>query len=348
MQLTADKEFAKAFAQTKLNYVTDTIAGISRKPAADSFVYYDYVGQLIKDQQLLQRINSLHIPPAWQQVWICPYNFGHIQATGLDEEGRKQYIYHPQWTQLSQEHKFSKMERFGELLPKIRSHVRADLNAEGLVRRKVLATIVWLLEHSFIRVGNEEYRKENDSFGLTTLRMKHATITPDKVIFDFTGKSGVQHVVSVKNHKVVSVIKACSELPGYELFQYLDSHQNKYTIDSADVNEYLHEMTNQAITAKDFRTWGGSVLALGILDKFGPHGNEKQADKNIATAVKYVAGHLRNTPKVCRSYYIHPVVIESYRQNELIPFLDELRIVEQKRELAFEEHALLRLLKQIA
>lgn len=347
MQLSENEEFAKAFQEAKLQYVSDTIAGISREHLGEDFAYFDYVGQPITDKVTLDRISSLRIPPAWENVWICPYNFGHLQATGIDEKGRKQYLYHPEWTRLCQEHKFAKMEMFGELLPRIRSKIRADLNEEGLIRRKVLAAVVWLLQHTFIRVGNEEYRKENESFGLTTLRMKHTTIKKDAVTFDFTGKSNVQHLVSVKNPKVVKIIKQCSELPGYELFQYLDAHGNKYAIGSSSVNEYLHEITDEAITAKDFRTWGGSVLALSTLDKLGRYETENQAKKNIATAVKNVANHLRNTPKVCRSYYIHPVVITSYQENQLNPFIESIREeAEKRRALAFEEYALLRLLKQ--
>lgn len=348
MQLSENEAFAKAFQEAKLQYVGDTIAGISREHFGEDFAYFDYVGQPITDKVTIERIASLRIPPAWEHVWICPYNFGHLQVTGFDEKGRKQYLYHPEWTRLCQEHKFAKMETFGELLPKIRTKIRADLNAEGLIRKKVLAAIVWLLQHTFIRVGNEEYRKENESFGLTTLRMKHTTIKKDVVTFDFTGKSNVKHLVSVKNPKVVKIIKQCSELPGYELFQYLDVHGNKYSLDSAAVNEYLHEITDEAITAKDFRTWGGSVLALTVLDKFGKHENETQSKKNIAIAVKHVASHLRNTPKVCRSYYIHPIVISTYRENQLAQFIEALRQEDERRrrELAFEEYALLRLLKQ--
>lgn len=334
-------------SHTSLRYITDTRSGITRISEGDGFLYINYLGVPVEDTAVLERIKRLAIPPAWQNVWICPFEYGHLQVTGFDSKGRKQYIYHPEWIQLNQQHKFNRMPRFGELLSKIRFNVNRDMQQRGLERNKVVATIVWLLEHTFVRIGNEEYAKDNNSYGLTTLRRKHTTITKDSVTFAFKGKSGVYHTVDIHDPLVTKIIKKCSEVPGYELFQYIDGGRRR-SVDSTDVNEYLQTITGEDVTAKDFRTWGGTVLATKTLQKIGPYETEKQAKKNMQIAVKTVSQHLRNTPSVCRSYYIHPTVFHSYEENILLDFLTEHLALSQGRPrgLTQEEFAVLQLLRR--
>lgn len=263
------------------------------------------------------------IPPAWENVWISPFPYGHLQATGYDLKGRKQYIYHPEWVKICQGNKFDKLLDFAKALPKIRGQVKADLNSSGMPRRKIIAAVVWLLEHTFIRVGNDEYARENDSFGLTTLHDRHVNIWGDRIRFDFVGKSGIRHKVDIHDPKLAKIIKSCVELPGYELFQYVDDTGDRHAVDSKDINEYLKEVTSEDITAKDFRTWGATLLSALTLEKMGICQNEKIFKKNVLEAVKTVSSCLGNTPSVCRSYYIHPAVIESYKENVLTAFFDK-------------------------
>lgn len=340
-------DIAEAISNYDLRYVSDAIEGIKRERRGKKFVYLNYSGDPIYDSFVVERINNLAIPPAWEQVWICPFSYGHLQATGLDAKGRKQYIYHEQWKKISEQHKFNRLTIFGELLPKIRSQVNIDMQLRGLKRSKILATIVWLLEHTFIRVGNEEYAKDNNSYGLTTLRNKHTKVEKDKVTFAFKGKSGVYHTVDIRNPLVTKILKQCIELPGYELFQYVDGKDHK-SVDSADVNGYLQIITGEEITAKDFRTWGATVLTARTLHKMGPFETEKHAQDNICEAVKKVANHLRNTPSVCRSYYIHPAIIEIYQKNMLLDYLTKHLSLEQNRPkgLSGEEYTILCLLKK--
>jgi DNA topoisomerase I len=307
----------KGLKKAHLHYTSDQRPGLMRQKIGKGFRYYDSTGKKVSDQKTLDRIEKLVIPPAWENVWICTSPTGHLQATGYDERGRKQYIYHPDWVKICQENKFSKINTFGKLLPKIRNRVKKDMETPGLSRKKVIATIVWLLEHTFIRIGNDEYAKENDSFGLTTLRNKHVQIKNGKVNLEFVGKSGVNHSVEINHPKIVKIIKSCIELPGYELFQYLDEEGEKHTIDSQDVNEYLKDVTGEDITAKDFRTWGATCLAADALVKIGECKDEKTFNKNLKIVVKTVSSHLRNTPAVCRSYYIHPAIISCYQNNLL-------------------------------
>ncbi len=332
------------YEKKHLRYIDDQVLGIKRKPIGQSFRYLDPNGVKISNQNILARIDKLAIPPAWEEVWISPFIHGHIQATGLDSKGRKQYIYHEIWNQIQTENKFNKMIFFGEILPKIRRRVKKDMGQRGLGREKVLATVVWLLENTYIRIGNDEYAKDNHSFGLTTLRTRHVDIKKGKIRFEFMGKSGVKHVVDITHPKVIKVIQKCIELPGYQLFQCIDEELNKHVIDSADVNNYLQEVTGEEITAKEFRTWGGTVLATSLLKQL-EFTTEAEASKNIVQTVKRVAQHLRNTPTICRNYYIHPLVLETYQQKKLIPFLKRLDYGKKNQELTKDEYGALTLLK---
>lgn len=298
--------------QVKLRYTTDSKPGFSRSHATKHFSYFDLRGKKITDKDEIERINSLAIPPAWRDVWICTSKNGHLQATGVDDRGRKQYRYHPLWTEVSQQEKFEHMMVFAKLLPKVRRHIQNDLNKKGLSREKVLATVVWLLENTLIRVGNEEYEKENKSYGLTTLKNRHVDIWGGDIHFTFKGKSGVYHDVDIKSKKVAKVIKQCQDLPGQDLFEYRDESGQIQNISSNDVNEYLKEITGEEITAKDFRTWAGTMLAAKMVDHLTLSDNKTEVKKSISDTVKKVAQHLRNLPATSRKYYIHPAVFDAY------------------------------------
>ena len=295
-----------------LRYVTDAKPGIARRRRGKGFAYTAPDGSLLRDRETLGRIRSLVIPPAWGNVWICPSPNGHLQATGRDARGRKQSRYHPRWRVVRDETKYERMMLFAAALPLIRERVDEHLALAGLPREKVLAAIVRLLETTFIRVGNAEYAKENGSYGLTTLRNKHVSVKGSTVTFDFKGKSGKEHSIDLADRKLATIIKRCQDLPGYELFQYLDPEGERHSIDAADVNEYLRQITEQDFTAKDFRTWAGTVLACEMLREFEPFESETQAKKNVVEAIKTVAQRLGNTPAVCRKCYVHPAVLETY------------------------------------
>jgi len=314
-----DEALAKDLKKADLRYVSDSTHGISRKRNGDSFSYFDTDDTKITSDIVIERINALAIPPAWSNVWICPSPTGYLQATGFDEKGRKQYIYHEDWTKLSQENKFNKMIFFGEALPTIREKITKDMLLESLERDKIVATVIWLLEHTLIRVGNNEYAEENNSFGLTTLRSRHVKVKGKNITFEFKGKSGIQHSLSIAHPRIAKIIKECIELPGYEIFQYVDEAGEHHAIDSSHVNDYLKELTGEDITAKDFRTWGGTVLAGATLNTIGEFETPIDEKKNISQAVKKVANHLRNTAAVSRNYYIHPVVLQAYQKQTLIP-----------------------------
>ncbi|MDQ6693840.1 MAG: DNA topoisomerase IB, partial [Chloroflexota bacterium] len=283
-----------------LHYTSDTGPGIQRRRAGKGFTYTAHGGETIREKEALQRIKSLAIPPAWTQVWISADPQGHIQATGLDAKGRKQYRYHPQWREVRDVSKYTRMIAFGHALPHIRERINHDLSRQGLPREKVLATVVRLLESTFIRVGNEEYARTNKSFGLTTMRWRHVKVEGSKIRFKFKGKSGKMHDISVEDRRLANVVKRLHQLPGQELFDYLDDAGKKHKVTSDDVNNYLHEMTGESFTAKDFRTWGGTVLATLALQAIGPHETTTQAKRNIVSAVKDVSQKLGNTPAVCR------------------------------------------------
>ena len=307
-----------------LRYGTDASPGIRRKHAGKGFTYIDVEGRRLRDPQELQRIKSLGIPPAWTKVWICPMPQGHLQATGYDAKGRKQYRYHPRWRSVRDETKYGRMLAFGEALPLIRKQVGHDLALHGLPRAKVLATVLRLLETTRIRVGNEEYARANRSFGLTTLRDRHVDIAGATLRFHFRGKSGKEHTVEINDRRVALIVKRCQEIPGQELFQYRDDEGQRRAIDSADVNEYLRQVTGQDFTSKDFRTWNGTVLAVQALQTCGAGESAAQAKKAVVEAIKTVAAQLGNTPAICRKCYVHPAVIEAYLAGSLLEMLQRL------------------------
>ncbi len=333
--------------QVKLRYIPDTNPGYSRKKNGKSFKYHDADGKVIGSAHTNDRINKLTIPPAWKNVWISPSRAGYLQAIGFDEKGRKQYIYHPEWILRTQQKKFDKMTFFGQVLPEIRQKVASDMNQSDLGKKQLTATIIWLLEHTFIRVGNDEYAKENSSYGLTTLRNRHVFVRGQKIKFEFKGKSGIHHSVSITHPKIAKIIKELIELPGYEIFQYLDDDNIRHTIDSADVNDYLKSLTGEDVTAKDFRTWGATVLSGDTLYHFGDFQTDDIANQNIIQTVKVVSNHLRNTPTVCRNYYIHPTIIDSYQNKILIPHFEEIfKLSKTPKDLKKEEYAVLKLLQK--
>jgi DNA topoisomerase I len=337
-----------------LRYVSDAEPGIQRKKAGRGFRYVDAEGKAVRDAETLKRIRSLVIPPAWTKVWICASPRGHLQATGRDARGRKQSRYHPRWRAVRDETKYEKMLLFGTALKGIRARVEEDLSLPGLPRNKVLATIVRLMERTLIRVGNEEYARENHSYGLTTMRRKHAEVHGSTVTFRFRGKSGKQHTVGVEDRRLARIVQRCQDLPGYELFEYVDAAGETRRVDSADVNDYLREISGEDFTAKDFRTWSGSVLASMALREFEAFASETQAKKNVVTAIKAVAARLGNTPAVCRKCYVHPAVLACYFAGKLDPrvrrkaeeLTEEALCAAEEEDLLKEERALMDLLEQ--
>jgi DNA topoisomerase I len=319
-----------------LRYVSDDMPGLTRKSDGKSFRYVDADGNTVRDEATLERIKSLAIPPAWTDVWICARENGHLQATGRDAKGRKQYRYHPRWRNVRDEVKYERMLSFGKALPEIRRHVDAALKLPGLPREKVLATIIYLLQVTRMRIGNEEYARTNKSFGLTTLRARHVRIDGSAVEFRFRGKSGVYHAITVEDRRLARIIARTRDLPGQELFQYVDDEGVPHTIGSADVNDYLRSITGEDYTAKDFRTWSGTVLAALALQEFEKFDSETQAKSNIVRAIESVAEKLGNTPSICRKCYVHPAVIEAYLDGTI---LDALR-ANAEQEMAEELHAL--------
>ncbi len=300
-----------------LRYVSDEEPGLYRHRRGKGWSYHEPDGTLIRDLDVRERIDALAIPPAWTEVWICPHANGHLQATGRDDRGRKQYRYHPRWTEIRNATKFNRMIRFGDALPRIRARVEEDLRRNGIPREKVLAAVVRLLETTCIRVGNEEYKRKNSTFGLTTLRDRHVEFRGSEVRFRFNGKGGKERDVSVNDPQLASIVRECRDIPGYELFQYYDEDGEKRALGSGEVNAYLKEISDGDFTAKDFRTWIGSLHAFTYLRELGEAGSEKEVDQNWLAAVDYVADHLRNTRAVCRQFYIHPAVLERYRNGGL-------------------------------
>ena len=315
---TASAQSLDAAASGRLRYVSDTAPGIARIRSGRGFRYRAADGGPVRDGQTLARIRALAIPPAWTDVWICPAPNGHIQAVGRDARGRKQYRYHSRWREIRDETKYARMIDFGRALPRIRRRVQDDVSRAGLPREKVLAAVVGLLETTLIRVGNEEYARQNGSYGLTTLRAKHVRVDGGRVRFEFRGKGGKPHVVALTDRRLARVVRQCQDLPGHELFQYVDDDGQRQTIDSADVNAYLREIFGAEFTAKDFRTWGGTVLAAVALRGRDP-GSPTRARKHITQAVAAVAQQLRNTPSICRKCYIHPAVLEAFQEAALGP-----------------------------
>ena len=334
-------------ASAGLRYVTDSAPGIRRKRAGSGFTYVGPDGRRITDEKALERIRKLAIPPAYTDVWICPAPNGHLQATGRDARGRKQYRYHPKWREARDETKYGRMVAFSEVLPKIRARVDADLGRPGLPREKVLATVVRLLECTNIRVGNDEYARANGSYGLTTLRDKHVEVSGGSLRFSFKGKSGKTHEVELSDRRLARIVQRCRDVPGEELFQYLDDDGGRQTIGSGDVNDYLREISGQEFTAKDFRTWAGTLLAVTALRDVGPMDTDREAKAAIVQAVDRVAEQLNNTRAVCRKYYIHPTVLESYLAGTMLSGLGNgTRSAAASSALTREEKALVWLLSR--
>jgi DNA topoisomerase-1 len=332
-----------------LRYVSDARLGIRRRRAGKGFRYLDPDGKAIRDPDTLRRIASLVIPPAWTDVWISPWPNGHIQATGRDAKGRKQYRYHPRWQAVRDETKYDRMMAFGAALPAIRRRVESDLGRPGLPREKVLAAVVRLLETTLIRVGNEEYARTNHSFGLTTMQDRHVALGESSVRFAFRGKSGIKHTIGLADRRLARVVKKCRDLPGQELFQYIDDEGRPQDIGSDDVNAYLREVAGAEFTAKDFRTWAGTVLAAMALREFEAFDTKTQAKKNVLRAIETVAERLGNTPTVCRKCYVHPEIIDSYLDGSMLDTLKQ--VAEQELtatlgDLPPEEAAVLALLQQ--
>jgi DNA topoisomerase-1 len=338
----------KSAKEAGLRYVTDAAPGIRRRKVGTRFVYVGPTGRAVKDAETLRRIRSLVIPPAWADVWICADPRGHLQAVGRDQRGRKQYRYHPRFREVRDETKYEKMIAFVRALPHIRARVRRDLAKPGLPREKVLAAVVRLLETTLIRVGNEEYASSNKSYGLTTLQDRHAKINGGKVHFKFRGKSGVLHEIDLDDPKLAKIVKKCQDLPGEELLQYVDDDGKVRDIGSADVNQYLQEISGEDFTAKDFRTWAGTVLAARALQEFEQVDSAAQAKKNVVHAIEQVAMKLGNTRAVCRKCYIHPAVIDSYMDGSLLKHLsgEVKKMIKPLHRLRPEEAAVLVLLQK--
>ncbi|WP_160107025.1 DNA topoisomerase IB [Pseudomonas izuensis] len=299
-----------------LHYVDDTRPGITRRKLRGKFGYFDPTGQRITDPAEIQRINALAVPPAYTNVWICADPRGHLQATGRDARGRKQYRYHPRWREVRDSDKYSRLRDFGLALPKLRKQLEVLLAAPGFSRDKVMATVITLLDATLIRIGNTQYARDNRSYGLTTLRSRHVEINGSAIRFQFRGKSGIEHQITVKDRRLARIIKRCQDIPGQDLFQYLDENGERHTITSADVNTCLQTLTGADFTAKDYRTWAGSALALAVLRKLQWQ-PESEAKRHVVEMVKNVARQLGNTPAVCRKCYIHPAVLECFHLGAL-------------------------------
>jgi DNA topoisomerase-1 len=334
MQATAKKgngngaklvaEAIEAAEEAGLRYVSDDRPGYTRKAKDDDFEYIDTEGKPITDEQRLLRVKRLAIPPAWTDVWICPSANCHIQATGRDARRRKQYLYHERWREVRDENKYDRMIAFGKVLPKIRRRVARDLKLPGLPRNKVLATVVQLLERTFIRIGNEEYARENKSFGLTTMKDRHVEVKGSKMRFRFRGKSGKDHEVDVTDRRIARIVSNLQDLPGQDLFKYVDDDDEVRDVTSQDVNEYLREVSGEDFSAKDFRTLAGTVLTAVALNAQEKFENNKQAKANIKMAIAAVSRILGNTPAICRKCYVHPAIFESYIGRQSIDGLKQM------------------------
>lgn len=339
----------QAAEEAGLRYVLDDRPGITRHRAGKGFFYRDTSGERITDKKAIERINSLAIPPAWTDVWICPSPNGHLQATGRDTKGRKQYRYHPRWRESRDENKYEHMIAFGKALPAIRERVDQDLRKRGLPKEKVVAAVVHLLEATLIRVGNDQYAKENKSYGLTTMRDRHVDINGSTISFNFNGKAGIEHEIDLQDRRLAAIVKRCQDLPGQHLFQYIDENGDRQAVDSSDVNDYLKEITGEHFTAKDFRTWAGTMLAAEALSGFEEFDSETKAKHNVVEAIESVSKKLGNTPSICRKCYVHPAVIDAYLEGDTVKTLEqraERELQMNLEKLAPEEAAVMALLQQ--
>ncbi|WP_175652892.1 DNA topoisomerase IB [Pseudomonas sp. Marseille-P9899] len=326
-----------------LHYVDDTLPGIRRRKLRGKFAYFDSQGERIRDAEVVARINALAVPPAYTDVWICADPNGHLQATGRDARGRKQYRYHPRWREVRDADKYASLLAFGKALPALRETLQQHLALPLHSREKVLATVILLLDDTLIRIGNTRYAEENRSYGLTTLRNRHVEVSGSTIRFHFRGKSGIEHEVSVNDRRLARIIKRCLELPGQQLFQYLDENGERHSVTSSDINRYLQELTGAEFTAKHYRTWGGSALALTLLRELEWQ-PESTAKKHVVAMVTEVATELRNTPAVCRKCYIHPALIAAFHAGEL----GSLRLATARKGLRDEESLLMRFLEKLS
>lgn len=329
-----------------LRYVNSNGPGIGRRRAGKGFIYIGVDSRPIRDREVIRRIQSLVIPPAWQDVWICPVANGHLQAVGRDAKGRKQYRYHPEYREIRNKTKFTRMAAFGAALPRIREQVEQDLSLRGLPKRKVLAVVVRLLETTCMRIGNDEYAKQNNSFGLTTLRNRHVQNEGRTLRFKFRGKSGQVHDIELKDYRLARLIQQMQDLPGYQLFEYVDDDGRPAAISSEDVNEYLKEITGEDFTAKDFRTWVGTGIVCLALEKIGCSSSATGMKRNIVAAIKSTAARLGNRPAVCRKYYLHPAVFRAYEEGTLLEQLSKSSPNGTLRGLRREELAVAALVKE--
>jgi DNA topoisomerase-1 len=349
--LQADRDYEKAASAAHLVYVSDRQPGIARLKKGKGFSYR-LGGRLVKEKHQLDRIRRLAIPPSWTDVWICPDEKGHIQATGMDLRRRKQYSYHAEWNAFRNETKFHRLYEFGKTLPLLREKIRADLRGEKLTLERVLATVISLMERTYIRVGNYEYEKANGSYGLTTLKNKHVSISGDKLVFSFTGKKGIHHDITLRNKKLARTVSQCRDIPGKELFQYYAEDGTRKGIDSGMVNHYIKECTGMDFTAKDFRTWAGSLHALQAFRTLGEAADASECRKNLISVLDTVSKELGNSRTVCKKYYIHPGLIQLYEDNKLIKYLGEPDTTESavsgdvQDRLTSEEEILMKILRQ--
>jgi DNA topoisomerase-1 len=347
--LKIDRDYNKAAKVADLVYVNDKEPGINRLKKGKGFVYI-YDEKPLKQKEEIERIRKLAIPPAWTNVWICRNSHGHIQATGFDIRGRKQYRYHSMWNVLRNETKFHRLYEFGKALPSIRLKLEEDLAKKELTEDKVLATVVSLMERTSIRIGNEEYEKTNGSYGLTTLKDNHVKIEGDNIVFSFKGKKGIEHKIPLKNKRLARMVKQCRDIPGKELFQYYDAEGNRKSIDSGMVNRYIKDAAGGDFTAKDFRTWSGTLNIIRAFRSIGEAETDSDCKKNVISALDEVSKQLGNTRTVCKKYYVHPGVIKLYEDKSLLKYLDELDKIEHPDDLAglaSEERVLMKILKQL-
>lgn len=347
--LKIDKDYSKAAKLASLVYVNDKEPGIRRLKKGKSFVYI-HDNKPLKNKAEIERIRKLAIPPAWTNVWICCNQNGHIQATGFDLRGRKQYRYHAIWNLLRNETKFHRLYEFGKALPLIRLKLEEDLAKKEWSEEKILATLVSLMERTYIRVGNDDYEKRYGSYGLTTLKDNHVKINGDKIYFAFRGKKGIDQKITLKNKRLAHIVKQCREIPGKELFQYYDAEGNRKPVDSGMVNRYIKEASGGDFTAKDFRTWAGTLNILHAFKSIGEAASENDCKKKIITALDEVSKQLGNSRTVCKKYYVHPGVIKLYQEKNLLHYLNELNKIEQPDNLAgfsHEERLLMKILKQL-
>jgi DNA topoisomerase-1 len=343
------EESQEAARAAQLRYVSDSRPGIRRRAAGTGFSYIDPQDRLVDDEAVLARIRSLAIPPAWTDVWICNISYGHLQASGRDARGRKQYRYHTRWRTARDETKYSRMLEFGAALPRVRERVEEHLGLPALTRDKVLAIVVRLLETTFIRIGNEEYARTNKSFGLTTMKGRHVRIDGGMIRFRFRGKSGKDHEITLANRRIARLVKSCRDLPGQDLFQYIDANGDPQPIDSGDVNEYLREIAADDFTAKDFRTWAGTLLAAHRLDEYLAFESVAAGKAACVSAVVEVAARLGNTPAICRKSYIHPAVLEAFLdENKLALWQKHSAAANERAGLTRQESALLRYLGDLS